>query len=430
MNWNLRSRRVDLSKARFHVGLGHFIVALSLSSPLTVQAQCPSNSADLHTESSTVDQDTAPPKLDHKSATSRRARKGQFIVTEENDALAVGSGSDEFYTQGIRFSYAYAANCEPRSARTAGSWVQHSFVARSLGFSNPAKYSVHTTLALGQHFFTPTNLSNPELIADDRPYAGWLYLSGRLDFNESETDSVGKRVHQIDSLGEWFYQSQHSFELQVGVVGPSAQGEWVQANFHKLINDEDPKGWKNQLPDELGVLLTYRFQRRFAFGPSKDDGPPEVELDVTPSATLALGNVQTYLGTGLVVRFGKNIAGFPAEPLEPTRGIGDVIQTVRRVCAYKIFVECYALVGAEARYVARNVFLDGSTWKESHSVDKEHFVYDLLAGFRTRIVWRDLTLDYLFVRRSNEFSPVPIGAKHPRGRHDFGSFQIRMSTFF
>ena len=40
----------------------------------------------------------------------------------------------------------------------------------------------------------------------------------------------------------------------------------------------------------------------------------------------------------------------------------------------------YLFAGLEGRAVFRNIFLDGNTFTDSHSVDSKHFVGDIQAG--------------------------------------------------
>ncbi len=74
---------------------------------------------------------------------------------------------------------------------------------------------------------------------------------------------------------------------------------------------------------------------------------------------------------------------------------------------------------AEGRAVARNIFLDGNTFRSSHSVDKNIFVADLSLGFAMN--WRNSKLSYAFIYRTREFKGQPEGQL-------FGS--ITLSIFF
>jgi hypothetical protein len=55
--------------------------------------------------------------------------------------------------------------------------------------------------------------------------------------------------------------------------------------------------------------------------------------------------------------------------------------------------------GNEGRTVARNIFLDGKTFKDSRSVKKEPFVGDMLWGFA--LTWRAYRLSFTQVVRAN-----------------------------
>ena len=61
----------------------------------------------------------------------------------------------------------------------------------------------------------------------------------------------------------------------------------------------------------------------------------------------------------------------------------------------------YLFAGFEGRAVARNIFLDGNTFHDSRSVDKELLVGDLQGGIV--LTWRGVRLTYTHVLRSPEF---------------------------
>lgn len=90
-------------------------------------------------------------------------------------------------------------------------------------------------LSARQSIFTPEDKRRSDFIVDDRPYAGWLYGGLAL------LADTGKELD--------------TFELNIGVVGPSSGGEWVQDNVHRTIGSTKAAGWDNQLEDELGVVL-------------------------------------------------------------------------------------------------------------------------------------------------------------------------------
>ena len=61
----------------------------------------------------------------------------------------------------------------------------------------------------------------------------------------------------------------------------------------------------------------------------------------------------------------------------------------------------YFYAGVDGRYVANNIFLDGNTNKDSHSVERRKWVGDAQIGFVANT--RSFRLAYSYVVRSREF---------------------------
>jgi lipid A 3-O-deacylase len=350
---------------------------------------------------------------------------GKWIIAEENDVLAAKNPDDRAYTQGLRVSYQYFPGCEPDRLKKWGYAIADSKLGNWLGISTQADVGVMaTTAGIGQHMFTPNDISISELIADDRPYTGWLYGTLRYEFVDVTNSSVMGAYNKSYFDGLVKGQRYHSFELQLGALGDASFADRTQIWFHKQIDAQKPMGWENQLDSEPGVFAEYKYGYRYFI--EDDDG--KVKFDIIPSAGLAVGNVQTYASAGFMVRYGRNIRGFPSSSLTPVVSIKEKID---KICGLKIFEECYAFVGAQARYVVHNFFLEGSIFNdEGHSVDAENFVYDYLAGFRFAFPWQGLTIDYTYIRRSNEFSPMPANSPLENGEHDYGSLIISFNREF
>ncbi len=83
-----------------------------------------------------------------------------------------------------------------------------------------------------------------------------------------------------------------TLQVDLGVIGPAAGGEFVQNNFHTLIGVSPSYGWGNQLHNEPTVGLT--FERRWRTGRAVLIDNPKLEVDFIPRAALAVGNVATY----------------------------------------------------------------------------------------------------------------------------------------
>jgi hypothetical protein len=124
--------------------------------------------------------------------------------------------------------------------------------------------------------------------------------------------------------------------------------------------------------------------------------------DVISHAGAALGNVYIYGNAGTEVRFGLNLPGdFGTSYIRPG-GNTNAPTTVddprlRNTQAYGL----YFFTAATGRLVGRDIFLDGNTFRDSHSVDKETVVGDLIVG--ASVTFHRYKLSYAQVFRSREF---------------------------
>ena len=64
-------------------------------------------------------------------------------------------------------------------------------------------------------------------------------------------------------------------------------------------------------------------------------------------------------------------------------------------------VYLYFFVFPQGRYVVQNIFLDGNTFVDSHSVEKEPLVGDISYGVAAR--YKVFELAYSYIYRSKEF---------------------------
>ena len=123
-----------------------------------------------------------------------------------------------------------------------------------------------------------------------------------------------------------------------------------------------------------------------------------IQVDFLPSAGAALGNVYTYASTGLMFRLGVNLPVDYGPPrIRPGAQGSDFFQYDK-----KKPVSWYVYAGVEGRALATNIFLDGNTFANSHSVDKKYFVGDVHAGFVLVIYRARLAFSQVF--RSSEFN--------------------------
>ena len=230
--------------------------------------------------------------------------------------------------------------------------------------------------------------SLPDPPLDDRPYAGWLYASIGLGIESAR---------QTDQ-----------FALTLGVIGPASLAEQSQKAIHRISGSPDPQGWDTQLKNEPGIELAY--QRRWReVASAKVAG---LELDLTPHAGGALGNVYTYANAGFTVRYGKRLSSdlgpVRIRPSPPGSGFFVPSDTF----------SWYLFAAVDGRAVARNIFLDGNTWRDSRSVKKESLVGDLQWGLE--MTWQGVRVSYTHVRRTREFATQGPSS-------DFGAFAVSVA---
>lgn len=281
-----------------------------------------------------------------------------FSATWENDYFA---NSDDNYTNGMRISWLSPETNTPN-------WLED--LANSTPFFD-IKGAKRLSYSIGQDMYTPGDIFATNLITNDRPYAGWLYAS---------TGLVSNTENELERL-----------ELTLGMVGPSSKAYEVQKAIHDAKDIEVPHGWDNQLRDEPGAILAYEK----AWKKYMDFGFWGLGFDVTPKAGLAVGNIQTYGSTGFTLRIGRDLPSDFGPPKIRPRLPGSEYFIVKRKVGYYLFAD------VEGRAVARNIFLDGNTFRESHHVDKEPFVGDLQFG--VAFTYKDYRLAYTHIYRTREF---------------------------
>jgi len=282
--------------------------------------------------------------------------EGQILsLTWENDAIV---NRDKHYTQGAKIAYLSSDDSLPN-------WVDHlSRHIPALGLNTQAQ---KFGLAVGQEIYTPGNLQAANLITNDRPYAGWLYASVAL---------------QRRGLSPAALPVTETFRLDLGVIGPESLAEAAQKQWHGVA----PKGWGNQLKTEPGLAL--RYQRDYLFSAKWENG---WGYDIIPGFGGSAGNVATSLNLDSVIRAGYGIPNEFEVPLHPT----------------PTKFGAYLFTGVEGRYVARDLFLDGNTFRAGPHVDKKPWVGDWRAG--VTMVVKNVELTAAVTYRSKEFNGQTSG---------------------
>ena len=344
-----------------------------------------------------------------------------FRIYEENDVGGFGGGTDRYYSQGARMELMTSL-----SGQIPGLTSAARFFRLQPGDEDYALQKQYLGFSVGQNIYTPEDISIETLQVDDRPYAGWLF--GTISWHNLALSHLPKfeREREFEDPDEtrflWTRNDRlDSLEIQVGMVGPSSYADETQTWVHKAIGSDQPKGWAHQIKDELGYELLYSRKLRNNY-PKFSIVP--LEHDLITNFGGALGNVDTHFQVGGQVRIGHNLrrdfglgqtvpdlslkeleelVSVPAEDLEAFRA------------QFGGQFSWYGFIGVDGRFVMRNIFLDGNTRKESHSVEKERFVADFRIGVAFQ--FRHFEIIYSQVARTPEFRR----ASDPQ---IFGSLQV------
>jgi lipid A 3-O-deacylase len=201
-------------------------------------------------------------------------------------------------------------------------------------------------VTVGQQMYTPRR-DSVQPVPGERPYAGWLFVRGTAT---------------VPAAG-WDREA----EVELGVTGPPAAGEPVQKAVHALFGFKPPRGWDHQLPVEVAGAVRLRLIRpmRPSYG------------ELRPYAEVGLGTL--WSGGAAGVRFRR-----------PGRTSLEA--------------------GLRGEWVARNLFVDGSTWGASVRAERRPWVATAVGGIEHRLGrW---SVSYRATVRTPEYRAQPRPHAH------------------
>ncbi|MFT7688088.1 MAG: lipid A 3-O-deacylase [Candidatus Azotimanducaceae bacterium] len=292
----------------------------------------------------------------------------------ENDLFA---NTDTDYTNGVRYSLAAAQTKDvsksklPKFLKTAN--IKLIDFYKSV-YPNQESAETKFIATFAQRMYTPRDKLPVSVIVDQRPYAGWLYLGMANHIR------VGRRM---DTL-----------ELDVGIIGPAALGRELQDKVHDLRGITKFKGWNNQLANEPGISIIFERKQKTKLIPLAFD----MEADIIGHWGGSIGNVATYLNGGIEMRIGWELPDdFGTSTLRP----GGDNSVPRGTSKGSI----HFFTSIDTRLIARNIFLDGNTFENSHSVDKKAVVADAAIGLSFDL--GRFKVSYARMFRTKEFDLQP-----------------------
>jgi lipid A 3-O-deacylase len=303
-------------------------------------------------------------------------REWALSVRWENDIFG---GSDQFYTDGISLAISHTG---PSWIDPVADWLPWGEGRRTVGYD------------VGQGMFTPsdTDLNPPD--PNDRPYAGIL--------------AVGLTLHVEKE------NSYHGLKFITGMVGPASLAEEAQNMVHDIVGTDRSQGWDYQLKNEPIFNVAYEYRHRFHLAGDRD----RWSLQAFPLAGGWLGNMLIQGQVGGFLSFGYNTP----DSFGPTlvRGMGhmppprrDDQQRSRSDWGFTVYA------GSVANLVLRDITLDGNTFADSPSVNKEYIVP--MAGIGVGVGNRQFQYSFAYVFWGKEFEGQEEHSK-------FGSLTV--SYFF
>lgn len=283
-----------------------------------------------------------------------------FNFSMENDAVIE---TDLGYTHGGRTSLLFFRG------NTNENWL-------NIPFTSYNKTNNFISFAYANQMFTPYDLNQTELISDDRPYAGYSYIE--LGLHQSS-------INSLDSL-----------TLQIGVIGPKSKMQNLQTSIHNALDVKETNGWDNQLGNEYIFQLNYihkwRLKYRDIYG---------LNSILVPYSGANLGNKSIKASSGVLYRVGKNIPkDFGINSMD--EGSYSSIPThSKSIVNDSSNWSSYLNFALGTNLVFRDIFLDGNTFKDSHSVDKNIVNIYGLAGITLR--YKSFLIDFFHSYYSKEY---------------------------
>jgi len=226
-------------------------------------------------------------------------------------------------------------------------------------------------VAIGQRMYTPANSDRALPDPHDRPYAGWLYF-----MTDIRTRAGGGVIDHLT--------------VTAGVVGPASGARRTQDLFHHVSRAPASGGWDAQLGNEPTLMLGYER----AWPGVLQAGNATGQADLALRAAATVGTPLTYASAGAVLRFGRHL---PSDIPTTHISLGPPRDGFRGAAQFG----WYAWIGADAHAIARNVFVQGNTFRDSAGVELRPYGIDAQAGIAA--AWPTARVGFTLVHRSREF---------------------------
>ena len=274
------------------------------------------------------------------------ARADGFIVTFENDIF---TGSDNNYSAGTELEWV----SEPK-----------------MDEDGPFRIGY----GANELMYTPTDAQDVKMPPPyDHPWCGTLSA-----YRETWTRSG---------------RNETRMRYEVGVLGPLASAKFFQSSIHRMINNDLPKGWSNQLPNE--PMLNYYYDTYHLFW---NESVNHWRIDFKGIYGGTAGTTFDNARGGLQIRMGYNIPrnSMPGG-IDPKAGKPGVEDDQPGFFAYFTTM-------AQGMVVARDATV-GESLLRTRKSGQDRILEPLVGEYHYGVVvgYRELSLTYVLCHRTNEF---------------------------
>ena len=261
---------------------------------------------------------------------SQEPYKQQISLQHDNDFLFA---IDRYYTAGTFLGY---------NRLLDGDFI----------FKRTVDAPIQLNIRLGQETFTPRELFERDFDLLERPYAGYLFLSGELS--------------KVENSQVW------SLQGEFGLAGPQSLAGDIQVAYHRLIGTFIPV-WEGQIANSVHVnfrgkyITNYNLDKAYFFN------------NVALESTVSVGTRLTYLEQAVKAYIGK-------------RSSIATSSAFNRIGSEKEF---YGYVGVGYRYVINNAVIEGHPFG-----DDSPFTLDAIASigrFESGLIYRKKQTTYSIV---------------------------------
>jgi hypothetical protein len=189
--------------------------------------------------------------------TSAQTYKNEFGFRSDNDAY-LAQGSDRYYTNGLFIQFRHAFNQQE---------LKEGLEKKTL------------EITLGQKMYNPISGFVPDPAKQDRPFAGYLYGEGALN---------------------WFFKNESIFRAaaQIGTTGPNSLAQKAQELLHRTVGFYAPEGWDYQIKNEMAINLSAQYTRLLY-------RTPNPFLDFSFEGYANAGTTFSGAGAGIIIRAGS-----------------------------------------------------------------------------------------------------------------------------